>query len=306
MGFFATTAFARPRVTPETVRPERQVQVPGLRYYSPTIGRWVSRDPVYESVEADVVISDEAASPYVFVGNGTTDRADLLGLTWDVYRENQFRAPAACCDDTVAALAHKIGLHEGEYRAWLRPTDGGGLPNSEDEKIKGRRHFEIPNTLVAYWAGNLGEHGKSWVGWANNVSYLRERGFDVVQVDHRAGMELFLGMQSRTLASASVLHGLYFWGHGTEKGLDWYPKYPSGSGGEKVLTDAEVRLLCHMAFGAVFACKSNHGRNALVGSPVPGQIWNGYDGRLMPVPRRTEFALPHVVRPGQQETQFLP
>jgi RHS repeat-associated protein len=70
MGFFHTAAYADPPVTPKTVRPERQLQVPGLRSYSPSLGRWLSRDPIGERGGGNL---------RAFVGNRPTMSVDPLG-----------------------------------------------------------------------------------------------------------------------------------------------------------------------------------------------------------------------------------
>jgi RHS repeat-associated protein len=76
MGFFFTAAYADPLVTPETVRPERQVQVPGARSYSPSLARWTSRDPMEEEGGPDL---------YCFVINRPLSYVDTDGrFLWPV------------------------------------------------------------------------------------------------------------------------------------------------------------------------------------------------------------------------------
>lgn len=45
----------------------------GLRHYSPSTGRWISRDPIEEP---------RSLALYVFAENGVVDRVDPFGLQW--------------------------------------------------------------------------------------------------------------------------------------------------------------------------------------------------------------------------------
>jgi RHS repeat-associated protein len=71
MGFFFTAASADSRVPSGTLTPEPQVSNPGSRYYSPGMGRWLSRDPLG---------GYGGPNYYAFVRNRPTSSVDLLGL----------------------------------------------------------------------------------------------------------------------------------------------------------------------------------------------------------------------------------
>jgi RHS repeat-associated protein len=58
-------------VSPKTHTPGPQVQERGLRFHSPTLGRWISRDPIEE---------EGGVNLFAFVSNGTVGRYDYLGL----------------------------------------------------------------------------------------------------------------------------------------------------------------------------------------------------------------------------------
>ena len=60
----------------KTLTPERQVSESGYRYYSPTLGRWINRDPIDER---------GGANRYLFVHNQPVSGADLLGLFQGIY-----------------------------------------------------------------------------------------------------------------------------------------------------------------------------------------------------------------------------
>ena len=69
------TEFASPRksCSPKTHTPWVQVQLSGLRYYNPELGRWVSRDPIGEVGGVHLC---------GFVGNSPGNHIDVLGRSW--------------------------------------------------------------------------------------------------------------------------------------------------------------------------------------------------------------------------------
>lgn len=72
------------------------------RYYSPTTGRWLSRDPIEE---------EGGENLYVFCGNDSVDHWDLMGETWKVERNGGAKASATPeKGDTINDLANIIGL----------------------------------------------------------------------------------------------------------------------------------------------------------------------------------------------------
>ncbi len=241
----------------------------GYRYYSPELGRWVCRDPIGE-VSGDNV--------YAFVANCPLDRVDLLGLEWMVKRDGASQADADCKCDTVEELAKKIGLSVSDYQKWLSPADGYALPSSATEIMKNRR-FRIPNTVYAYWAGDVGSLGKWAVSWNGSVSYLNARGFQVIEYGHTSGSKYVLQNVLIAAANSRALHGFYFWGHG-------YAPYPStgltNKDGDPILVYTSIILPYKMALGLVFACDSNAGKPALY-SNAPGGVWHGYRGTLIPL-----------------------
>jgi len=77
MGFHAiheTQPRFRPlkRVSPKTHTPDRHLHISGLRYYSPELGRWLSRDPIGENGGVNI---------YGFVWNMPVSFIDLVGLS---------------------------------------------------------------------------------------------------------------------------------------------------------------------------------------------------------------------------------
>jgi len=74
----------------------------GYRYYSSSLGRWLSRDPIdtEAEVEKEKEIGVREDSGYRFVGNRPMDRTDFLGLL----------VKCPCSQEKVKELAAKISL----------------------------------------------------------------------------------------------------------------------------------------------------------------------------------------------------
>jgi RHS repeat-associated protein len=74
----------------------------GYRYYSPTLGRWIGRDPVEEG---------DGANLYVFVGNVPTGRTDTLGLfTGAIHKELTYYAMRRAGGTTSMQLIAKYNV----------------------------------------------------------------------------------------------------------------------------------------------------------------------------------------------------
>ncbi len=110
----------------------------GYRYYSPTIGRWLSRDPIGEKGGRNL---------YGFVDNNPLNLNDFLGL-WKIERKGLDRALAKSeTGDTVSDLARIIGFDDKDYKKWLKSIGGSQIPSSLTEPIAGCTVFTIPNTI---------------------------------------------------------------------------------------------------------------------------------------------------------------
>ena len=114
--------------------PETGLLYYGYRYYSPSLGRWLSRDPFwdYES--------------YSFLVNNAVDWVDYLEL-WIIKREGKSRAIAiAEKGDTVEELARQLHLDTKDCRQWLKPINDA-LPSDAKQILKSCSKFTIPNTV---------------------------------------------------------------------------------------------------------------------------------------------------------------
>ncbi|MCX6886939.1 MAG: hypothetical protein NTX27_18080 [Verrucomicrobia bacterium] len=271
-------------------------------------GRWLSHDPIQEGVgfvDRDAIPDfDPVFEPrnepnlYAFVGNDGISYLDPLGL-WKIDRNGSAKAPVlAEPGDTIGSLAGLIGLSASEYQRWLTLSSGTAMPGSSSQRLGGCEKFEIPNTVVAYWAGWGGGIGRWYVTWNSSVNYLRARGFNVDNHHHQAGDTMGLQKMFTSKSMAKELQGVFFWGHG---GPYPYPaQYLVSQSGDAVLAFSSPGLYYHMALGLVFACDSNSGKSALM-SGSGGEIWHGYTGTLYPVPFRRYHAK-HFIKPGQQAT----
>ena len=114
-------------------------------------------------------------------------------------------------------------------------------------------------------------------------------------MDHINGNNFMLQEMLERLSRTSLLHGLYYWGHGRwpypSKGLITRSK-------DRLLTYSMINLNYKMALGLVFACDSNSGKSSLF-SNTPGSIWKGYSGTLYPI---TDYYVGYYIKQGQQNT----
>ena len=116
-------------VTPKTHTPLGQMQELGYRYYSPKLGRWLSRDPLEE--KADPV----SQKLYVFVDNGPVDFFDPIGLEKEGAKETHEKR---CCGQTNI---DKVGVIYSNWASKLtakhrHKSEYCGLICCKDKEIK--------------------------------------------------------------------------------------------------------------------------------------------------------------------------
>jgi RHS repeat-associated protein len=111
----------------------------GFRYYNPSTGRWLSRDPAEEE--------EGGFNLYAACQNDCINGNDLLGL-WTIQRGNRNRADAIpSSGDTVQSLATMIKLDDSDYTKWLKPVGPTSMPASATTPINSCAEFTIPNTM---------------------------------------------------------------------------------------------------------------------------------------------------------------
>ena len=127
---------------PKSADLEFELQVPGFHYYSPGLGRWVSRDPIEE---------DGGNNLFGFVANRVTDRVDpdrRYALPWFPGMPTpRFRMPwTGCCNgQRYNRITHCCCRNRVVSRSW-RPT--------------GIRICRAPSLTYGNW---IPDH--AWVEW---------------------------------------------------------------------------------------------------------------------------------------------
>ena len=136
--------------------------------------------------------------------------------------------------------------------------------------------------LISGWQNNLGRDGQVFAGWDQDVAYLKQRGFKVVQHGwYQAVVNFFtpppgapdyylrdqvsasqFQAEAISLSQSGELHGLYFWGHGWDSHFGGV-QYASLSQG----------LAYRLGLVVINACRSNYG-------PQSGQLLVSENGIL--------------------------
>jgi len=203
---------------------------------------------------------------YGFVEDNPTNYLDPWGF-WRIYRDNDSPLANVWSDrgDTIQMLADEIGLNHTEWRHWLTISESMNehgvlaLPRrkipisklTSATKLCPDEGFEIPNTIVSVWCGDLGALGGRRVGgWHSGNSQLEDLGFYV----KKEGIEHLRG-PINSLSSVKALQGIFVVGHGSAQGFGFNNKIWSGYHGTKV-TYSEFDNWTHykIGVGIVFAC----------------------------------------------------
>ena len=167
MGYFLTTSSDRPparsHVGPKTHTPGLQVQERGLRFYSPGLGRWASRDPADEQAGLDL---------YSFVNNRPIHDKDYFGLWSELQRtstERYWKVSAQSDNESVSSLISllngtKLYLDGGKAlgsSGWLRNAADG----SSVDRIRSGCRYRGPNTAyITYGDMNSPDGGPfQWI-----------------------------------------------------------------------------------------------------------------------------------------------
>jgi hypothetical protein len=150
---------------------------------------------------------------------------------------------------TLAGLAKQIRLEPSEAANWFNAAKSGDgtrrgklkfelldgdikRPISEliaagrfgdqfKEKKAAGFWFMVPNTIVAYWGGELGGAGAFLVAWGKNIDDMKAFGFFVQQYGLRGPLadplkDTKLRDKLVDLTEQKLLYGVYFWGHGVK------------------------------------------------------------------------------------------
>ena len=182
----------------------------GLVYYNyrhlnPADGRWINRDPIQEQGGWNL---------YAFIRNASG--YDVLGL-WKINRNSKKITACACAEenDTWASLAQAVSLEAIEISKWVR----GYTPQPKTDVT-----YQIPNTIIQAWYGDVGWIGRRYAGWD-----LEPGGdFHIVQKFHTSSsLDSYfneLGNLAIQYSQISALYGVYLHAHGNEDGISWGKK----------------------------------------------------------------------------------
>ena len=274
------------------------------RWLEPKAGRFIGRDPLG-------YVDGMGLYGAYFAGDGL----DPYGY-WRIKRSGGPKAIAISEEgDSIASLADIIGLNVKEYEKWLtfpRQILGTSVvadlngessnsfkgPYSDPtEKLCPGLTFEIPNTIVVNFAGDLeGGHeygdfllfpgmGPIWASWSQQLGYLTKLGFNVSPYSQtgKTGSAMpqasYYGLIQST-ASQKELHGLFAWGHGaelhfhsgkyTQDPIYWYH-------------DINTRLQYKLALVVINACQSDNINSRKLISDSPGSIFEGHKQICTPI-----------------------
>lgn len=207
--------------------------------------------------------------------------------------------------ERISDLAREIGLDFGEFPKWgsfpnggtIRLASGNGLSHGmplftqlpgHDPIICPGEKVEIPNTILATWAGweGLGQAiGMFYVRWNSDVGDLESRGFDVVEINNGTAKQVLAKLHS--LSTSAKLHGFLFWGHGGPTGLTTKESENNIQGFASYhldyadVTNPAIGLQYKLGFGMVYSC---YGKSAKAHMMAPGAAFWGGPDLLIPGP----------------------
>jgi len=171
---------------------------------------------------------------------------------------------------------------------------------------------EIPNTMLAYWAGEFGNFGKTWVNWQREIDTLNARGFNVNEASGWTANTFESYIANNT--SSKNLHGIFFWGHGYP--TKWNDPYcfldpfcifrdgdwgglvmdAQGSGSSNRSEYSKWNPHYLMGLGIIFAC----GSNAASTHFSDNGIFKGSEDVLVPIGTPSVSS---IILPGVQGTK---
>ncbi len=223
---------------------------------------------------------------------------------WTVTRnsEDEYAEAIAGEGDSIQTLAEQIGLSVAQAQYWLSVQE---LPPVDEVVPKGTS-WKVPNTIIAYWGGDLGAAGQLWVDWNGDIDSLKDKGFLVEELHFKPNFiyrsdssgpsskkptkrfewkpvkggsdefELMHAVMRYTLSKK--LHGLFYWGHGSPHGLI----VKDGPTGSWQLLYDHARPLYGLAWVKLCGCFSDKGKPCLCSNTL-GHTWEGFDGMLIPL-----------------------
>jgi RHS repeat-associated protein len=203
------------------------------RYYSPVERSFITEDPHgvnpdgnWNNFFAPLNQYRDGFGLSVYAGSDPVNMRDDWGL-WKYALEPAQRSKeartfveAASLSEylhNIKGLAQYVRLNEDEFDKW-------GERDVVEINGKKRCGAWVPNTVLAYWAGELGGFGKGWVKWNKNIKYYEAKGYRIDENSDWLGYQF--SNYLRTETQSKNLYGIYFWGHGFNNGIFYEPWVP--------------------------------------------------------------------------------
>jgi hypothetical protein len=200
--------------------------------------------------------------------------------------------------DTIESLAQLVGLDPEKWKNWVTVWNNTGEPEFACQcqdllkaKLRPGQIFRIPNTIVAYWAGELSSFGKWWVAWKADIRYLEDRGFLVLVVNAKGhGPEGISAKEFedmlKKLSRWRVLHGVFMWGHGFEG--EFYVKFAD----ERISYEKLAKGLPYkLGLVLVNACESLKGEKGAHVLASPHAAVGGHQRVMVPWSQELQVAM---------------
>jgi RHS repeat-associated protein len=217
-------------VTPENALRRAELQVSGLRYYNPGLGRWINRDPIEERGGLNV---------YGFVVNDGVNSWDYLGLWTPVERDSESKYGTTCASGSDITLFRISEMVKLDYKqglgpnGWLREDDGSAVT-----VIRAGRTYRVPNTIhVTFgdmqrsWRSTTDIRGAIEAEMGDLKKYFERRKYHVVTHESPDQFGMTLAQINTALDDVNII-GWAHGGHGKERvqvrsgswGYEWYRK----------------------------------------------------------------------------------
>lgn len=251
------------------------------RYYSPLERRFLTEDP--HGINPDETwnnpfdIQRQYSDGYglqVYAQGDPVNNSDPWGLwkyalpTAQRSKESKAFVEASGVWEmkyNIKGLAQLVRLNEEEFDNWGKRAI---------HKVNGVKKCGawVPNTVLAYWAGELGSIGKTWVWWSRDINSLKSEGYFVEDEKGWTASQFENYLSRKT--GAQELYGILFWGHGfwTRVNEPWSIWDPFGWnrdrdwGGLVVSKDefsyySSWNLKYKLGLGLMYACGTNASRD---------------------------------------------
>jgi RHS repeat-associated protein len=184
---------------------ETELYYYGYRYYSPELGRWMSRDPIEEG---------DGPNIYAFLGNASINQWDYLGL-WKATAESAGAARRIYLwekGDTRETLAAKVNLEFSDFDKWAKP-----IPSVSASDKKTHCAYSVPNVWIS---ADLLQGGGLWSRFVNIGGTLGRFlgtdmltwGYKIIKPDYASAL------LSITKSNAGDIWGMVVFGHGGKNG----------------------------------------------------------------------------------------